>query len=160
MTSLKYVSVRDFAPKAWGGILGLLASEGDLERHPSLGGGDGQDCGRGETEGGDGEARGEKEREWELEWGKVVEDMIDEGKKVWGDGFIVNLGREGWEDEVGEGDESERGRGERLRGLDGWHVDGDFFVHYCEFFLFLFSSYLGFWFWFCWDSLGGYLGLI
>ncbi|KAJ7150827.1 hypothetical protein C8R43DRAFT_887227 [Mycena crocata] len=47
------------------------------------------------------------------------EDRISETTKVWKDSFIVNLGKEG-QDGVG------------FRELDGWHVDGDFFLHFLD----------------------------
>ncbi|KAJ7093459.1 hypothetical protein B0H15DRAFT_947581 [Mycena belliarum] len=47
------------------------------------------------------------------------EDRITEETKVWKDSFIVNLGTEG-QGEVG------------FRDLDGWHVDGDFFLHFLD----------------------------
>ncbi|KAJ6599917.1 hypothetical protein DFH09DRAFT_1129057 [Mycena vulgaris] len=47
------------------------------------------------------------------------EDRISEQTKVWKDSFIVNLGKEG-QGEVA------------FRELDGWHVDGDFFIHFLD----------------------------
>ncbi|KAJ7670352.1 hypothetical protein B0H17DRAFT_1183722 [Mycena rosella] len=47
------------------------------------------------------------------------EDRISEETKVWKDSFIVNLGKEG------------QGAGP-FRELDGWHVDGDFFLHFLD----------------------------
>jgi hypothetical protein len=47
--------------------------------------------------------------------------------RSWSDGFIVNLGKEEFE-ETGY----EEGT---LRRLDGWHNDGDFFVHFCKCFI-------------------------
>ncbi|KAG9235781.1 hypothetical protein BJ875DRAFT_373524 [Amylocarpus encephaloides] len=48
--------------------------------------------------------------------------------RSWSDGFIVNVGRDGFDGREIEDMEE----GERLRGLGGWHVDGDFFVHYLD----------------------------
>jgi hypothetical protein len=47
------------------------------------------------------------------------EDRISDATKVWKDSFIVNLGKEG-QDEVD------------FRELNGWHVDGDFFLHFLD----------------------------
>ncbi|KAK5942914.1 hypothetical protein PMZ80_005480 [Knufia obscura] len=49
------------------------------------------------------------------------EEKISEEHQEWGDGLIVNLGT----------DENE-GRDVRPQDLTGWHVDGDFFVHYLD----------------------------
>ena len=49
------------------------------------------------------------------------EDRITEGSKSWSDGFIVNLGTEQWE-----------GKEDDPYTMDGWHVDGDFFVHFLD----------------------------
>lgn len=49
------------------------------------------------------------------------EDRIDPESAMWGDGFIVNLGKEEWEGKVIPPQE-----------LDNWHVDGDFFMHYLD----------------------------
>ncbi|KAK5716638.1 hypothetical protein LTR15_009530 [Elasticomyces elasticus] len=49
------------------------------------------------------------------------EDRISEENRTWGDGLIVNLGTP-----EGEGKEI------RPQDLPGWHVDGDFFVHYLD----------------------------
>jgi len=48
-------------------------------------------------------------------------DRVDPGSAMWGDGFIVNLGKPEWE-------------GKRMppKELDNWHVDGDFFIHYLD----------------------------
>ncbi|KZV63066.1 hypothetical protein PENSPDRAFT_590446 [Peniophora sp. CONT] len=49
------------------------------------------------------------------------DERIDPAKKTWGDGLIVNLG-------------TPEGAGREVPGneLKGWHVDGDFFVHYLD----------------------------
>lgn len=49
------------------------------------------------------------------------EDRIAEWNQTWNDGFIVNLG-------------TPEGEGKDISGheLPGWHVDGDFFVHYLD----------------------------
>ncbi|KAJ6572310.1 hypothetical protein B0H19DRAFT_1133278 [Mycena capillaripes] len=47
------------------------------------------------------------------------EDRISDATKVWRDSFIVNLGKDG-QGEVAP------------RDLDGWHVDGDFFLHFLD----------------------------
>ena len=49
------------------------------------------------------------------------EDRIAQHNRTWNDGFIVNLG-------------SPEGEGKDIGGRDlpGWHVDGDFFVHYLD----------------------------
>ena len=64
------------------------------------------------------------------------EDRISDennGKwKSWGDGFIVNLGKEEFE----KIDINEINSDERLRNAGVWHVDGDFFVHYCKLVIF------------------------
>jgi hypothetical protein len=49
------------------------------------------------------------------------EERIAEGSADWGDGHIVNLGTPEWE-----------GKFPHPKELDGWHVDGDFFVHYLD----------------------------
>jgi len=59
-------------------------------------------------------------------WGAICEivggeSRITESSKSWNDGFIVNLGSE-----ENEGKEVD------MKGLDGWHVDGDFFVHFLD----------------------------
>ncbi|KAK5125094.1 hypothetical protein LTR85_000768 [Meristemomyces frigidus] len=59
-------------------------------------------------------------------WGAICElvggeTRIADWSRTWGDGLIVNLGTpEGEGKEVGGQD------------LPGWHVDGDFFVHYLD----------------------------
>ncbi|KAJ7474434.1 hypothetical protein B0H11DRAFT_1810831, partial [Mycena galericulata] len=47
------------------------------------------------------------------------EDRISDETKVWKDSFIVNLGKEGQS-------------AVEFRELDGWHVDGDFFLHFLD----------------------------
>ena len=49
------------------------------------------------------------------------EERIAEHNRTWNDGWIVNLG-------------TEEGHGKSVTGnqLKGWHVDGDFFVHYLD----------------------------
>ncbi|KAF7338855.1 hypothetical protein MSAN_02208500 [Mycena sanguinolenta] len=47
------------------------------------------------------------------------EERVSEKTRTWGDAFIVNLGVEG-QGEVPP------------RELDGWHVDGDFFIHFLD----------------------------
>ncbi|KEY71840.1 hypothetical protein S7711_05981 [Stachybotrys chartarum IBT 7711] len=49
------------------------------------------------------------------------EDRISPENREWRDGLIVNLGSPEFE-----------GKELPLRDLDGWHVDGDFFVHYLD----------------------------
>ncbi|ETI26175.1 hypothetical protein G647_02952 [Cladophialophora carrionii CBS 160.54] len=49
------------------------------------------------------------------------EDRVTEMSKTWSDSFIVNLG-------TPEGEGKEYGPKE----LDGWHVDGDFFIHFLD----------------------------
>ena len=49
------------------------------------------------------------------------EDRITEESKVWKDSFIVNLGTKEHE-----------GKEAHPRTLTGWHVDGDFFVHFLD----------------------------
>ncbi|KAF8217553.1 hypothetical protein K438DRAFT_1795201 [Mycena galopus ATCC 62051] len=57
-------------------------------------------------------------------WSAICELLGGEGRisdetRVWKDSFIVNLGKEG--------------QGEiAFRELDGWHVDGDFFLHFLD----------------------------
>ena len=50
------------------------------------------------------------------------EDRISDTMRGWADGFIVNLGKENYnpEDEL------------NFRELQGWHNDGDFFVHHLD----------------------------
>jgi len=49
------------------------------------------------------------------------EDRIADWNRTWNDGFIVNFGTpEGQDKDIGG------------RDLPGWHVDGDFFVHYLD----------------------------
>ncbi|KAL3421519.1 hypothetical protein PVAG01_07964 [Phlyctema vagabunda] len=50
------------------------------------------------------------------------EDRISEDKRSWNDGFIVNLGKEEYngDDEL------------NFRELNGWHNDGDFFIHFLD----------------------------
>lgn len=49
------------------------------------------------------------------------EERIEEGARWWDDGFIVNLG-------------TPEGEGKFMSGheVDGWHVDGDFFVRHAS----------------------------
>lgn len=49
------------------------------------------------------------------------EDRIAKGGEMWTDGFIVNLGSPETEGKVTP-----------PKDLDGWHVDGDFFVHFLD----------------------------
>lgn len=49
------------------------------------------------------------------------EDRVDPESAMWGDGFIVNLGKPEYE-----------GRRVPPQELDNWHVDGDFFIHYLD----------------------------
>jgi hypothetical protein len=49
------------------------------------------------------------------------EDRVSKESATWGDGLIVNLGTPEWE-----------GKYPHPRELDGWHVDGDFFIHYLD----------------------------
>ncbi|KAL1962423.1 hypothetical protein VTN77DRAFT_9694 [Rasamsonia byssochlamydoides] len=49
------------------------------------------------------------------------EDRVAEESAVWNDGLIVNLGTPEWE-----------GKWPHPRELQGWHVDGDFFVHFLD----------------------------
>lgn len=49
------------------------------------------------------------------------EDRIDEDSATWNDAFIVNLGTPEME-----------GKWPRPTELEGWHVDGDFFVHFLD----------------------------
>jgi hypothetical protein len=52
----------------------------------------------------------------------------DNGKwRSWSDGFIINLGKPDSPDRIDKLDEDTR-----LRNAGIWHVDGDFFVHYCK----------------------------
>jgi hypothetical protein len=51
------------------------------------------------------------------------EERIAPQSGTWGDGFIVNLGTSEWE--------SKRAPLEPKQ-LNGWHVDGDFFVHFLD----------------------------
>jgi hypothetical protein len=61
-------------------------------------------------------------------WGAICElvggeERIDvDACGWWGDGFIVNLGNE----------ETEGKEGNVVDEIDGWHVDGDFFVHFLD----------------------------
>jgi hypothetical protein len=112
-----HVSVRNFAPKAWSAICQLLGP----------GGGDMDVTGEGTA----------KDLEELVKGGEERIQGGDEGGK-WSDGFIVNFGREEFDevDFVRGDEESEK---KSLRELEGWHVDGDFFVHYCKFVLFFFS---------------------
>jgi len=50
------------------------------------------------------------------------EDRIDPESATWGDGWIINLGK----------DEYESWPSVNPRELDNWHVDGDFFMHYLD----------------------------
>ena len=53
----------------------------------------------------------------------------DNGKwRSWSDGFIVNLGKPDSDVSKVEGLDEDT----RLRNAGIWHVDGDFFVHYCK----------------------------
>ncbi len=59
-------------------------------------------------------------------WAAICELLRDEDRVAaeaskWGDGFIVNLGAPEWE-----------GRWPDPKELDGWHVDGHFFVHFLD----------------------------
>jgi hypothetical protein len=49
------------------------------------------------------------------------EDRVAPEASKWGDGFIVNLGTPEWE-----------GKWPDPKELEGWHVDGDFFVHFLD----------------------------
>lgn len=49
------------------------------------------------------------------------EDRIAKGGEMWTDGFIVNLGSPETE-----------GKKTPPKDLDGWHVDGDFFMHFLD----------------------------
>lgn len=49
-------------------------------------------------------------------------DKISENRRSWSDGFIVNLGKE----------EYDASQELNYRELDGWHNDGDFFVHFLD----------------------------
>jgi len=49
------------------------------------------------------------------------EDRVNPASKMWKDSLIVNLG-------TAEGE----GKPRAPKDLDGWHVDGDFFVHYLD----------------------------
>jgi hypothetical protein len=49
------------------------------------------------------------------------EDRVAEDSTMWSDGLIVNLGTPEWE-----------GKWPSPKDLPGWHVDGDFFVHYLD----------------------------
>jgi len=49
------------------------------------------------------------------------EEKVSEGNRTWNDGLIVNLGTD-----------EDAGRDIRPQELQGWHVDGDFFVHYLD----------------------------
>jgi hypothetical protein len=53
------------------------------------------------------------------------EERIHPNWRSWSDGFIVNLGKEEY-DANGEMGVKE------MRELDGWHNDGDFFVHFLD----------------------------
>ncbi|KAF4634426.1 hypothetical protein G7Y89_g3671 [Cudoniella acicularis] len=56
------------------------------------------------------------------------EDKIQEGMfRSWSDGFIVNFGRDEF-----DGMSKEDMEKSSLRDLDGWHNDGDFFVHFLD----------------------------
>ena len=65
-------------------------------------------------------------------WGAICdlvggEDRIEGGEEEqwWDDGFIVNVGK----------DQPEETNDENIlrdRNADGWHVDGDFFVHFLD----------------------------
>ncbi|KAL4944147.1 hypothetical protein BDV06DRAFT_210530 [Aspergillus oleicola] len=56
------------------------------------------------------------------------EDRIseDEAFRDWRDSLIVNLGTREWEDQLDLGKEPDP------KGLDNWHVDGDFFWHFLD----------------------------
>ncbi|KAF2018439.1 hypothetical protein BU24DRAFT_432810 [Aaosphaeria arxii CBS 175.79] len=59
-------------------------------------------------------------------WGGICSllggaERVDPGASTWKDGFIVNLGTPAGHNKVIKPQE-----------LDGWHVDGDFFVHYLD----------------------------
>jgi len=60
-------------------------------------------------------------------WGAICEllggeDRIEKGEsEMWKDGFILNLGRPDLEGSTYD-----------PKDLDGWHVDGDFFVHFLD----------------------------
>ncbi|KAI1502754.1 dihydrofolate reductase-like domain-containing protein [Biscogniauxia marginata] len=68
------------------------------------------------------------------------EDRVDPASRLWRDSLIVNLGappssppsppteEEGKEDAAAQRQKERRDP----RDLDGWHVDGDFFVHYLD----------------------------
>lgn len=49
------------------------------------------------------------------------EERVSEENRTWNDGLIVNLGTD-----------DNAGRDIRPQELQGWHVDGDFFVHYLD----------------------------
>lgn len=49
------------------------------------------------------------------------EDRIASESSTWNDGLIVNLGSKEWE-----------GKFPHPRELPGWHVDGDFFIHFLD----------------------------
>jgi hypothetical protein len=61
-------------------------------------------------------------------WGAICEllggaDRVAEWSNTWRDSFIVNLGSPEWAGTSGKGKETE---------LGGWHVDGDFFLHFLD----------------------------
>ena len=61
-------------------------------------------------------------------WGAICELLGGEGRvaawsNTWRDSFIVNLGSPEWAGTSVKGKE---------KSLDGWHVDGDFFVHFLD----------------------------
>ncbi|KAH8703909.1 hypothetical protein BGW36DRAFT_93739 [Talaromyces proteolyticus] len=49
------------------------------------------------------------------------EERIAEWSATWNDALIVNLGTKEWE-----------GKWPEPKGLHGWHVDGDFFIHFLD----------------------------
>lgn len=55
------------------------------------------------------------------------EDRVDPASSTWSDGFICNFGSEKWDEAAKRGEDVNNGRN-----LDGWHVDGDFFVHFLD----------------------------
>jgi hypothetical protein len=61
-----------------------------------------------------------------IAWGAICELLggehpVDDISTKWSDGLIVNLGAPEWEDNW-----------QHTKDLEGWHVDGDFFVHFLD----------------------------
>lgn len=62
------------------------------------------------------------------------EGRVDERSTSWGDSFICNFGSQKWDEQWQDYKDGREGVAHPNDGklLDGWHVDGDFFVHFLD----------------------------